>query len=56
MAKERLRAVHVVERAKDRSQAPRSEAVNNATELDGVVAMYVVVWAKSNRQIQNTSR
>ncbi len=52
MAKEQLPAVHVVEPAKDCSQAPQSVAVKNAMELDSVVAKYAAVLAKSNRQIQ----
>ena len=42
--------------AKDHPQARYSVIVKNAMELDGVVAMFVVVLAKSNQQIQKISR
>jgi hypothetical protein len=38
--------------AKDQPQARFLVIVKNAMELDGVVAMFVVVLAKSNQQIQ----
>ena len=42
--------------AKDHPQARYLVIVKNAMELDGVVAMFVVVLAKSNQQIQKISR
>jgi hypothetical protein len=42
--------------AKDHPQARYLVIVKNAMELDGVVAMFVVVLAKSNQQIQKISK
>ena len=42
--------------AKDHPQARYLVIVKNAMELDGVVAMFVVVLARSNQQIQRISK
>jgi hypothetical protein len=42
--------------AKDHPQAQYLVAVRNALELDDVAAMFVVVLAKSNQQIQKISK